>query len=125
MKSNGKLISYWCFSSALMYFSLLIIISHGLIIIYNILQYLLYFRMQQLLDEGVRSIILTSGTLSPLRPFISEIGIEISVQLENPHIISEKQIYVNIISTGYNGYSLNSSYNTRYICTIFLTTWFK
>ncbi|XP_011502066.1 PREDICTED: regulator of telomere elongation helicase 1 homolog [Ceratosolen solmsi marchali] len=86
-KSDGKLICYWCFSSE--------------------------FRMQQLLDEGVRSIILTSGTLSPLKPFISEIGIDISVQLESSHIITEKQIYVGIVSTGYNGYCLNSSYNTR------------
>lgn len=71
--------------------------------------------MQQLLDQGVRSVILTSGTLSPLKPFISEIGIEIGAQLENPHIVSNKQICVGIISNGYDGCSLNSSYNTRYI----------
>lgn len=71
--------------------------------------------MQQLLDSGVRSIILTSGTLSPLKPYISELGIQIDVQLENPHIVTEKQISVSIVSTGCDGYSLNSSYNTRYV----------
>ncbi|OXU25960.1 hypothetical protein TSAR_015750 [Trichomalopsis sarcophagae] len=86
-KTDGKLISYWCFSPG--------------------------FGMQQLLDQGVRSVILTSGTLSPLKPFISEIGIEIGAQLENPHIVSNKQICVGIISNGYDGCSLNSSYNTR------------
>ncbi|XP_058807015.1 regulator of telomere elongation helicase 1 homolog isoform X2 [Phymastichus coffea] len=86
-KSDGKLISYWCFSPG--------------------------FGMQQILDQGVRSVVLTSGTLSPLKPFISEIGIDIAVQLENPHIVTEKQICVGIISAGHDGYTLNSSYNTR------------
>ena len=71
--------------------------------------------MQQLLDQGVRSVILTSGTLSPLKPFISEIGIEIGVQLENPHIVTEKQVCVGVVSTGFDGYTLNSSFNTRYL----------
>ncbi|XP_014223944.1 regulator of telomere elongation helicase 1 homolog [Trichogramma pretiosum] len=86
-KTEGKLICYWCFSPG--------------------------FGMQNMLDQGVRSVILTSGTLSPLKPFISEIGINISVQLENPHIVSEKQICVGVVATGHDGYTLNSSYNTR------------
>lgn len=69
--------------------------------------------MQQLLDQGVRSIILTSGTLSPLKPFISEIGIDIEVQLENPHIVTEKQICVGVLGNGSDGFPLNSSFNTR------------
>lgn len=69
--------------------------------------------MQQLLDQGVRSVILTSGTLSPLKPFISEIGIDIEVQLENPHIVTQKQICVGVLSTGCDGFTLNSSFNTR------------
>ena len=70
--------------------------------------------MQQLLDQGVRSIVLTSGTLSPLSPFIAELGIPISVQLENPHIVSPQQICVGILSQGPDGCFLNSSYNTRF-----------
>jgi regulator of telomere elongation helicase 1 len=41
---------------------------------------------------GARSIILTSGTLSPLAAFQEEIGIPFPVQLENKHIISASQV---------------------------------
>jgi hypothetical protein len=41
---------------------------------------------------GARSIILTSGTLSPLAAFQEEIGIPLPVQLENKHIISASQV---------------------------------
>ncbi|OAD55149.1 Regulator of telomere elongation helicase 1 like protein [Eufriesea mexicana] len=87
LKNEGKVISYWCFSPG--------------------------FSMQQLMKQGVRSIILTSGTLSPLKPFISELGIPIEVQLENPHIVKGDQICVGVLSKGPDGYSLNSSFNTR------------
>ncbi|XP_076299297.1 regulator of telomere elongation helicase 1 isoform X2 [Lasioglossum baleicum] len=87
LKNEGKVISYWCFSPG--------------------------FSMQQLLEQGVRSIVLTSGTLSPLRPFISELGIPIDVQLENPHIVKGDQVCVGVLSQGPDGYVLNSSFNTR------------
>lgn len=41
-----------------------------------------------------RSIILTSGTLSPLSAFQDEIGIPFPVQLENKHIISASQVEI-------------------------------
>lgn len=71
--------------------------------------------MEQLMEQGVRSIVLTSGTLSPLKPFVSELGIPIEVQLENPHIVKGDQVCVGVLSQGPDGYSLNSSYNTRYL----------
>ncbi|XP_063978683.1 regulator of telomere elongation helicase 1 homolog [Diachasmimorpha longicaudata] len=86
-KAGGKLISYWCFSPG--------------------------FGMQQLLEQGVHSIILTSGTLSPLKPFISELGIPIDVQLENPHIVTGNQVCAGVLSQGPDSHPLNSSYNTR------------
>lgn len=86
-KSEGKLLSYWCFSPG--------------------------FGMKQLVELGVHSVILTSGTLSPLKPFISELGIPIDVQLENPHIVTGSQICAGVLSQGPDGYQLNSSYNTR------------
>nr|XP_031839039.1 regulator of telomere elongation helicase 1 homolog isoform X1 [Nomia melanderi] len=86
-KNEGKIISYWCFSPG--------------------------FSMQQLIDQGVRSIVLTSGTLSPLKPFISELGIPIDVQLENPHIVKGDQVCVGVLSQGPDNYTLNSSFNTR------------
>ncbi|XP_054004616.1 regulator of telomere elongation helicase 1 homolog [Hylaeus anthracinus] len=87
LKNEGKMISYWCFSPG--------------------------FSMQQLMDQGVRSIVLTSGTLSPLKPFISELGIPIDVQLESPHIVKGDQVCIGVLSQGPDGFSLNSSFNTR------------
>lgn len=47
------------------------------------------------MDMGVRSVILTSGTLSPLDATISELGIPVGVQLENPHIIQPNQVCIS------------------------------
>lgn len=52
--------------------------------------------MRSLLSQGIHSIILTSGTLSPLHATISELGIPITVQLENPHIIESSQVHVTV-----------------------------
>nr|CAD7426803.1 unnamed protein product [Timema monikensis] len=81
---GGNTISYWCFSPG--------------------------FGMQRLVEQGVRSIVLTSGTLSPLKSLISELGIPITVVLENPHIIKRNQVCVGILSKGPDGTPLNSSY---------------
>lgn len=86
-KSTERILSYWCFSPG--------------------------FGMKQLLEQNVRSIILTSGTLAPLKPLISELGIPIGVQLENPHIVKSNQICVKIIGQGPDGVQLNSNYQNR------------
>lgn len=86
-KSAERVLSYWCFSPG--------------------------FGMKQLLDQHVKSIILTSGTLAPLKPLMSELGIPIGVQLENPHIVKKSQICVKIISQGPDGTQLNSNYQNR------------
>ncbi|KAI4490712.1 hypothetical protein M0804_003656 [Polistes exclamans] len=87
LKNEGKVINYWCFSPG--------------------------FSIQQLVDQGIRSVILTSGTLSPLKPFILELGIPIDVQLENPHIITGQQVCIGVLGQGPDGHELNSSFNTR------------
>lgn len=69
--------------------------------------------MDNLLKQGARCIILTSGTLSPLSSFAAELGIPFPVQLENPHVIKEEQIYVSVLSNGYDGEILNCSYDNR------------
>ncbi|KAG0425268.1 hypothetical protein HPB47_027567 [Ixodes persulcatus] len=78
--------------------------------------------MTNLLKQGIRSIILTSGTLSPLGSFASELGIPFPVQLENPHVISDKQIYVSVLSNGCDGQLLNCTYenrsNTNYLASL-------
>lgn len=69
--------------------------------------------MKQLLENDPHCVILTSGTLSPLSSLMSELGISIPVTLENPHVIGSGQVFVSVISTGPDGFALNSSYNTR------------
>lgn len=70
--------------------------------------------MQQLRDTGLRSVTLTSGTPSPIKPFISELGIHIDVQLENPHIVESNQVCIGVFSRGPDEHFLNSSFNSRY-----------
>ncbi|KAL5229048.1 hypothetical protein ABZP36_017313 [Zizania latifolia] len=69
--------------------------------------------MEEFLKLGVRSIILTSGTLSPLDSLAMELNIEFPVRLENPHVISSDQIWVGVVPVGPSGHPLNSSYRTR------------
>ncbi|XP_050076273.1 regulator of telomere elongation helicase 1 homolog [Anopheles maculipalpis] len=86
-KSTSKVINFWCFNPG--------------------------FGMRQLLDSGTRSIILTSGTLAPLKPFISELNMPVAVCLENPHIIDRSQVYVKVISHGPDRMELNSCFKNR------------
>ncbi|MED6206845.1 hypothetical protein PIB30_030513, partial [Stylosanthes scabra] len=59
------------------------------------------------------SIILTSGTLSPMNSFSSELGIQFETNLEAPHVIDiGSQVWPAIISTGPGNYPLNASYKT-------------
>lgn len=71
--------------------------------------------MQQLLGKNVRSVILTSGTLAPLKPLISELGIPIDVRLENPHIVTSAQVCVKIVSSGPDKERLISNYENRWV----------
>ncbi|XP_055628054.1 regulator of telomere elongation helicase 1 homolog [Toxorhynchites rutilus septentrionalis] len=87
VKANAKVVSFWCFNPG--------------------------FGMRQLLGANARSIILTSGTLAPLKPLISELDIPIAVKLENPHIIDGSQVCVKIVGQGPDKESLNSSYMNR------------
>uniref|UniRef100_A0A182N072 Regulator of telomere elongation helicase 1 homolog n=1 Tax=Anopheles dirus TaxID=7168 RepID=A0A182N072_9DIPT len=86
-KANAKVLNFWCFNPG--------------------------FGMRQLLDSSTRSIILTSGTLAPLRPLISELALPVAVSLENPHIIDRSQVYVKVVSHGPDRVELNSSYRNR------------
>ena len=49
--------------------------------------------MRALLATGVRSVLLTSGTLSPLASFAAELQVPFRVQLENPHVIAREQVW--------------------------------
>lgn len=69
--------------------------------------------MEELRALQVRSIILTSGTLSPLDSFKEDLKIPFLVELTNPHVIQRNQIWVGALPFGPTGKVLNSSYNMR------------
>ncbi|XP_031983093.1 regulator of telomere elongation helicase 1 isoform X1 [Corvus moneduloides] len=87
-KKQGKTLSYWCFSPG--------------------------YSMHELVRQGVRTIILTSGTLSPLSSFTMEMHIPFPVCLENPHVIDKHQLWVGIIPKGPDGTVLTSTYERRF-----------
>lgn len=59
------------------------------------------------------SVILTSGTLSPMSSFESELGIKFDTCMEAPHVIDvESQLWATVISTGPGNCQLNASYKT-------------
>ncbi|XP_076441348.1 regulator of telomere elongation helicase 1 homolog [Babylonia areolata] len=85
---SERVLSYWCFSPG--------------------------YSMQELKAQGVKSIILTSGTLSPIDSFTGEMQIPFSVRLENPHVIEKHQVWVGTLACGPDGAQLNSNYQNRF-----------
>ncbi|XP_024022473.1 regulator of telomere elongation helicase 1 homolog isoform X2 [Morus notabilis] len=61
----------------------------------------------------VGSLILTSGTLSPMDSFALALKLEFPVRLENPHVITSNQIWAGVVPCGPSSYSFNSSYRSR------------
>ena len=55
-------------------------------------------------------IVLTSGTLSPMLSFSSELGASFPIQLEAPHVIADKQVWVGSIGCGPSGQQLQATY---------------
>ncbi|KAK2149282.1 hypothetical protein LSH36_457g01025 [Paralvinella palmiformis] len=87
-QKTTRTLSYWCFSP-----------GHA---------------MGDLKAHGVKSIILTSGTLSPLNSFKLEMGIDFQVELENPHVIEKHQVWLGIIGKGPDSVLLSSTYENRF-----------
>lgn len=58
-----------------------------------------------------RSIILTSGTLSPMDTFASELRTSFPLQLEANHVINQSQLFVGVFPRGPNGTELIGNYN--------------
>lgn len=87
LNNNAKVINYWCFNPG--------------------------FGMANLTSRNVHSIILTSGTLAPLKPLISELALAVDYKLENPHVIQPSQILAKIISKGPDGTPLNGNFGNR------------
>ncbi|XP_022350036.1 regulator of telomere elongation helicase 1 isoform X2 [Enhydra lutris kenyoni] len=87
-RKQGKVLSYWCFSP-----------GHS---------------MRELVRQGVRSVILTSGTLAPVSSLALEMQIPFPVCLENPHVVSKQQIWVGIVPKGPDGAQLSSAFDRRF-----------
>ena len=83
----GRTVSYWCFAPS--------------------------EAMRELADLNVRSILVTSGTLSPLESYALELDLPFPNRIENPHIIPDDQIHVRVVGKGVSGKLLTSSYQRR------------
>ncbi|KAK9875897.1 hypothetical protein WA026_009684 [Henosepilachna vigintioctopunctata] len=86
-KAACRVLNFWCFSPG--------------------------FGMKMLLEEGVRCCILTSGTLAPLNPLITELEFKNPVHLENPHVVKDSQLCVRIISNGPDNERLSCTFQNR------------
>lgn len=86
-QGGSRTISFWCFAPAL--------------------------AMRELSFLKVRSIIITSGTLSPLPSFQMELGLNFPIQLENNHVIKSDQIFVRVVGKGVSGKELSSKFGRR------------
>ncbi|XP_020079975.1 Fanconi anemia group J protein homolog [Ananas comosus] len=57
------------------------------------------------------SVILTSGTLSPMGSFASELGVQFETCMEAPHVIDvQSQLWAAVVSSGPGNSHLNASY---------------
>jgi len=62
------------------------------------------------LKQETRSIVLTSGTLSPMATFASELDVKFPISLEANHVIDKNQVWVGTLANGPTNYSLNATY---------------
>ncbi|XP_059187977.1 Fanconi anemia group J protein [Centropristis striata] len=62
------------------------------------------------LRKSVHSIVLTSGTLSPMGSFSSELGVKFSIQLEANHVINKSQVWVGTVGAGPQGRKLLATF---------------
>ncbi|KAM7033415.1 Fanconi anemia group J protein isoform 2-T3 [Acridotheres tristis] len=58
----------------------------------------------------VRTIVLTSGTLSPMDSFSSELGVKFAIQLEANHVIRNSQVWVGTVGAGPSGRKLCATF---------------
>ena len=88
LDAKPRVLGYWCFHSGA--------------------------AMRALKTAGVRSVLLTSGTLSPLGSFADELGLPFEYKLENPHVIDpQAQLLIGTFTKGPSGHELTSSYAQR------------
>uniref|UniRef100_A0AAQ4PJC3 DNA 5'-3' helicase n=1 Tax=Gasterosteus aculeatus aculeatus TaxID=481459 RepID=A0AAQ4PJC3_GASAC len=63
-----------------------------------------YFR------TAAHSVVLTSGTLSPMGSFSSELGVDFTIKLEANHVIDKSQVWVGTVGEGPQGRKLLATF---------------
>uniref|UniRef100_A0A915PZR5 Helicase ATP-binding domain-containing protein n=1 Tax=Setaria digitata TaxID=48799 RepID=A0A915PZR5_9BILA len=91
----------------------LYVTQHGSVITLNYWCFSPSVAMWYLLSCGTRSVIVTSGTLSPLDSYISSLGISIPVTLENQHAANADQILGARIRCSQSGIDLCGTFHKR------------
>jgi Fanconi anemia group J protein len=66
--------------------------------------------VMQEIKQSTRSIIVTSGTLSPLASYQSELDIDFKLTLEANHVIPAKRVWIGTISQGPRNTLLNGTF---------------
>jgi len=69
--------------------------------------------MEKLEKSGVRSMILTSGTLSPMDSFATLLKVPFPIRLENKHVIHDNQVWIGVVDRGPCGQKLCSNFKSR------------
>eukprot|EP01022_Parablepharisma_sp_SALTPOND_P000088 TRINITY_DN1003_c0_g1_i10.p1 TRINITY_DN1003_c0_g1~~TRINITY_DN1003_c0_g1_i10.p1 ORF type:complete len:945 (+),score=123.31 TRINITY_DN1003_c0_g1_i10:294-3128(+) len=67
----------------------------------------------ELLKANPRSIILTSGTLSPMESLERELRISFPIKLESTHVIAEDQAFIQVVTRDQQGSLFNFNYQNR------------
>uniref|UniRef100_A0A7E4VEZ0 Helicase ATP-binding domain-containing protein n=1 Tax=Panagrellus redivivus TaxID=6233 RepID=A0A7E4VEZ0_PANRE len=80
-------LKYWCFSASV--------------------------AMKFVLSRGLRSIIIASGTLSPMDAFLGSMGIPFEYRLENAHVAKNTQVMVGALRAARNKVELLGTYKNR------------
>ena len=68
---------------------------------------------EQVTRLSPRTIIMTSGTLSPMKSFAGELGYSFPVQLENEHVADPSQVFVGVVPRGLTGKQFLFTYQYR------------
>lgn len=71
------------------------------------------------LGQEARSIILTSGTLSPMSSFASELGVPFPIKLEANHVIANSQVWVGSLAVGPSNSPVNATFRCAEVSSVF------
>jgi Rad3-related DNA helicase len=68
---------------------------------------------KRLSRSGIRSIILASGTLKPIKEMEQELGTEFALKFENSHVVQPEQVICGVVTSGILGSKIDLSFKNR------------